>query len=303
MYSLAFIAVLLAIVAAVLAVKVHMLKKAADEIGKELEEVLSSDTNLLIRISSGDKHMRRLAGTLNVQLKELRSEKRRYQSGNREIKEAVTNISHDLRTPLTAIMGYTDLIRAEDISSDAARYLGIIEGRITSLSRLTNELFEYSLIVSEEAVTTEEVELNRALEESVAGYYGALKQKGLEVQTDITGTKVIRHMNKSALSRIFSNILSNIVKYSSGDMVGISLTEKGVICFSNEAETMDPVIVGRLFDRFYTVESGRKSTGLGLSIAKTLTEQMKGSIDAVYEEGRLKIYVVFPALIEKEGAK
>ena len=103
---------------------------------------------------------------------------------------------------------------------------------------------------------------------------------------------IVRRLDKKALLRIFENILGNAIKYSGGDL-RIRLSESGEICFSNHAPHLNEIQVQNLFDRFYTIESGKKSTGLGLSIAKTLTEQMHGSITARYHNRTLSIILVF----------
>ena len=100
-------------------------------------------------------------------------------------------------------------------------------------------------------------------------------------------------LDRSALSRVFSNLISNVIKYSDGDLK-IVLSENGEIAFSNMASGLDEIQVGRLFDRFYTVEAARKSTGLGLAISKTLVEEMNGTISAEYENGRLSVHIFFP---------
>ena len=106
--------------------------------------------------------------------------------------------------------------------------------------------------------------------------------------------KIVRMLNRNALSRIFGNIISNAVKYSDGDLV-ITLDKDGVITFANHTSALDEIRVGRLFDRFYTVESASAdSTGLGLSIAKVLTEQMGGEISAEYEDGMIRVKLSFP---------
>ena len=109
----------------------------------------------------------------------------------------------------------------------------------------------------------------------------------------MTEKRIVRTLNRASLSRVFSNLLSNAIKYSDGDL-RIVMNDAGEIIFSNSAASLSEVQVERLFDRFYTVENARKSTGLGLSIARTLVEQMGGSISAEYTGGRLSIRVRLP---------
>ena len=151
----------------VLAVRVYLLRRSAREIAAGLSARISTDTNTLIGISSRDRAMRALAESVNTELRALRRERRRLQQGDRELREAVTNISHDLRTPLTAICGYLELLEREEKSAAAARYLGQIENRTAALTRLTEELFRYSLVLADEAVELQPVVLNRVLEESL----------------------------------------------------------------------------------------------------------------------------------------
>lgn len=277
----------------VLLVKIYLLQKAAKEIENAFADRLITDTNTLIAISSRDKHMRSLANAINVQLRKLCAERHRFQQGDMELKNAVTNISHDLRTPLTAIYGYLDLLEQEELSVATERYVKIIRERADLLTELTEELFRYSVILTAESdMVKEPVVLNDILEESIAAFYTALCERNIMPKIQMTEQKIIRNLDPSALSRIFSNLLNNAIKYSDGDLE-ITLTEAGEIRFVNTASGLNEVQVGKLFDRFYTVDSARKSTGLGLAIARTLVEQMGGSISAGYEESRLSICIVF----------
>ena len=270
------------------------MRRSLREITAELEEKLGADTNTLLSISSSDAAVRALAANLNAQLRTLRRERRRLQSGDRELREAVTNISHDLRTPLTAICGYLELLKQEPQSEAAARYLALIAGRTRAMKQLTEELFRYSVVLAgEEGLHLEPVSLNGALEESLAGFYAALSERGITPEISIPETPVVRQLDRAALSRILGNILSNALKYSDGDL-SVTLLDTGELSFVNTASALDEVQVGRLFDRFYTVESARDSTGLGLSIARLLTEQMGGTITADYERPRFRICLVFP---------
>ena len=149
-------------------VKIFSIHKGIREITAAFSDRLTSDTNTLIDVSVHDRTVRRLAVSINEQLRLLRKQRHRYLSGDRELKEAVTNISHDLRTPLTAICGYLDLLEQEEKSENAARYLSYIEERAQTLKQLTEELFRYSVILStDEAMMTEPVNINAALEESI----------------------------------------------------------------------------------------------------------------------------------------
>ena len=293
MYLPIIACVLLAATVTVLLIKIYLMKKSAGEIAEKLSEKLSEDTNTLIDISSGDRDMRKLAESLNVQLKKLRRESLRYRRGDAELKEAVTNISHDLRTPLTAVSGYLNLLEREEKSDTVKTYLGHISNRTEAMKTLTEELFRYSIVASAKPLNYEKLCLNSVLEESLAEFYGAVVQRGITPEIEITEERVERPLDRFALKRIFGNIIGNAVKYSCGDLF-VTLTADGTITFSNTAEKLDSVTVGRFFDRFYTVESGRKSTGLGLSIARTLTERMGGSINAEYRDGKLYLILLFP---------
>lgn len=284
---------ILIVVVVILCIKIHFLHRAMEEMEAGFGERIAQDTNTLITISSGDRVARRLAGQLNDQLRLLRQERRRLQSGDRELKEAVTNISHDLRTPLTAICGYLDLLKGEEKSNTAKRYLSMIENRTEAMKMLTEELFHYSVITfEEEQMEYEEVVLNRVLEESISAYYGAFKKTGITPEIKMTEKKILRSLDKKTLQRILGNVISNGIKYSGGDFQ-IELTDYGEMNFTNTAPCLNAVQVGRLFQRFYTVAAARQSTGLGLSIAKNLTEKMGGKITAEYQNGRLCIKILF----------
>ena len=124
------------------------------------------------------------------------------------------------------------------------------------------------------------------------GYYAVLTEKGIYPDVNITDKHISAELNKEYLSRIFSNLLNNAVKYSDGDL-DIILSDTGEITFSNTAKGLSAVDAEQLFDRFYTVEAAHHSTGLGLSIARTLVRRMGGTITAEYTDSRLKIKIKF----------
>ncbi|MCI8968533.1 MAG: HAMP domain-containing histidine kinase [Lachnospiraceae bacterium] len=297
--GLCFFAALLFVIVLICGGKILRMRRSAREIAAAFADRLSTETNTLIDISSHDRYMCSLAADINTQLRKLRGERLRYQQGNREIMDAVTNISHDLRTPLTAICGYLDLLRQTELTADAVRYLDIIEERVDVLRQLTEELFGYSAAVSavgedgrDRHEEISEISLNAALEEILSVYYAALKKRRITPSVTMPEATVTRRLNKSLLFRIFGNIISNALKYSDGDLE-ITLSEQGEIVFANHAASLDELQVMRLFDRYYTVENAVGATGLGLSIARELTGQMGGTITAQYRDKMLRISLTF----------
>ncbi len=283
------------IASSVLAVKIYLIKKNIASIDAEFYEILNGDTNGLITIDGRDKSVRRLAANLNLRLKELRSLRLKYEHGDLELKNAVANVSHDLRTPLTAIIGYLELLEKEKMSADAKRYTRIIVNRIETLKQLAEELFRYSVVTSPDYDSPKErLCVNAVLEECIAAHYSSLVKAGITPQIIMPDIPVYRVVNRVALTRIFSNLLGNAIKYSDGDL-SITLTKECEISFSNTATKLTEVQVHRLFDRFYTVENARESTGLGLSISRVLAEKSGGEIRAEYADKILTVTVSLPS--------
>lgn len=295
MIWLSVICVLIFIASSVLAVKIYLIKKNIASIDAEFYEILNGDTNGLITIDGRDKSVRRLAANLNLRLKELRSLRLKYEHGDLELKNAVANVSHDLRTPLTAIIGYLELLEKEKMSADAKRYTRIIVNRIETLKQLAEELFRYSVVTSPDYDSPKErLCVNAVLEECIAAHYSSLVKVGITPQIIMPDIPVYRVVNRVALTRIFSNLLGNAIKYSDGDL-SITLTKECEISFSNTATKLTEVQVHRLFDRFYTVENARESTGLGLSISRVLAEKSGGEIRAEYADKILTVTVSLPS--------
>ncbi len=289
-----FLCAILAVTVLALGLHIWSMRRAARQIVRELSEKLSEDTNTLISLSTSDREIRRLAAALNRELRTLRAQRLRYRQGDQELKDAVTNASHDLRTPLTAICGYLELLEREPMGDDARRYLDCIGERAQAMKQLTEELFRYSVALSTGSeLVLEEVDLNAALEQAAAGFYAALTARGIQPAIHMPQARVIRSLDRAALSRILSNLFSNALKYSDGDL-DVTLTAAGSIAFSNAAKDLDPVQVGRLFDRFFSLEAARNSTGLGLAIARTLAERMGGAVTAEHRQGRLTVTLSFP---------
>lgn len=286
---LIIIGILLLTVAALTA-RLCFMRKSAREIAEGIRDRLAADTNTLIDISSNDRYMRQIAAEINLQLRLLRKEHNRYQQGDLELKESVTNISHDLRTPLTAICGYLDLLEGEEKSENAERYIEVIRNRSDALIQLTEELLQYSVVTASQELSYARMDLVKALEESLLSFYAVMQERGIQPEIKLPSEPVYRELDESAVSRIFSNIINNALKYSDGDF-SLEMDDTGKMAFTNTAKNLNSVDVEKLFNRYYTVEAAGKSTGLGLSIARTLAERMNGSISAEYSEQKLTVFV------------
>ena len=282
---------------AVLILKITILKGSIRQIRREFKERDELNSSAKIGISFRDADLCGLTDDLNKTLEKMRKKYNLYVQGDSEVKQTIGNASHDLRTPLTAIIGYLELAKGKmQAGEDITSYLDIIENRARYMKELTDELFEFSGIIGDndrEELQTEEIEINRVLEDSIIDYYSVLSENGIEPLVEITEEPVVRSLNRHALERIFANLLSNAVKYSQGDLK-ITLAGSGEITFENYAPELTEIQVQQLFDRFYTVRTGRNSTGLGLAIARNLVTQLNGTIAAKRIEKNLVIRISFP---------
>ena len=263
------------------------------EIEDNLDIILSNDTNRLITISTSNKRLNRLTANLNTNLRKIRKLEITYKNGNKELQESITNISHDLRTPLTAIKGYIDLIKKEKSKKKIVEYLKIIENKSEDLVILTEQLYDYSKSLDlKDKLKKEKVCINDILEDTVLSYYALIKKKNLTPEINITTKRIYRKIDKNMAIRILENIISNTIKYTDED-IKITLLDNGKIIIKNKSQALDNTTVNKIFNRYYTIESGSNTSGIGLSIAKQLVKINGGEITAKYSRGYLIVELEF----------
>lgn len=252
------------------------------------------DTNSIITISSSDKSIKNLATSLNNQLIELRTQKLEYTNGNQELKEIITNISHDLRTPLTAIKGYIDILKEENLSKKQKKYLNIIHEKSQELVNITEQLLNFSKAIDLENISIQKEKccINEILEETLISYYEIFKEKNINPNIQICSEKIYKNLNKNSLIRILENIFSNAFKYSNGDFK-VELKKDGTITFSNKSNILDSTTVSKIFNRYFSVENAKESVGIGLAIVKQLVELNNGKIYANYINETFSINITF----------
>ena len=288
-----YLFVIASIIIIALIIKIFVMKNAIKEIEEKFDFIIESDTNNLITISTNDIDLKQLAKKINQNLKKIRELEIQYNQGNEELKRSITNISHDLRTPLTAIRGYLDLIEHKNLTEKQENYLLFIDEKVKILTDLTEQLFNFSKSLdSYQDIKKQNVVLNSVLEETICASYDLFMQHNINPKIYITKEKNIKQIDENMLKRIFENIISNEIKYSD-EFLEIKLNKNGKIIFRNKTKNLDKTSVEKIFDRYYTVENAKKSTGIGLSIAKQLVELNNGTISANYEDGYLIIEIYF----------
>ena len=288
-----YLCIIILLITSIISIKYILLKLSLNKLYKDFELILNSDTNNLLTISCNDKNLKEFINKLNKNLKKLRKLELEYNQGNINLKHTITNISHDLRTPLTAIKGYLDILDKKNFTKEQIKYFNIINTKVNDLVNLTEELFNYSKILDKAyLIKKEQVCLNIVLEEVLCSYYDLFKNNNIIPKIDITSNKIIKEIDLICFKRIIENIISNLLKYSNKSIY-IKLDNTGSITFINKTKKLDKVSVGKIFDRYFTIESSKKSNGIGLSIAKELVILNNGEITAKYINNKLIIKIVF----------
>ena len=288
-----YLCIIILFITSIISIKYILLKLSLNKLYKDFELIINSDTNNLLTISCNDKNLKEFINKLNKNLKKLRKLELEYNQGNINLKHTITNISHDLRTPLTAIKGYLDILDKKNFTKEQIKYFNIMNTKVNDLVNLTEELFNYSKILDKAyLIKKEQVCLNIVLEEVLCSYYDLFKNNNIIPKIDITSNKIIKEIDLICFKRIIENIISNLLKYSNKSIY-IKLDNTGSITFINKTKKLDKVSVGKIFDRYFTVESSKKSNGIGLSIAKELVILNNGEITAKYINNKLIIKIVF----------
>lgn len=223
----------------------------------------------------------------------LKASKRRTEN---ELKQAVANMSHDLRTPLTSILGYIQMAESDDVTDDEKReYLAIAKKRAKRLETLLNDFFELSVIESMDyQLKSERINLKGLTVDILMSFFDRFKDKNIEPIINISDDDIFITSDQSAVTRVIENLIINAVTHSTGNIT-ISLEKKeskASFTIRNDANNLTENDVDRLFDRFYMADQTRsgKGTGLGISIVKSLMLKMNGEIAAGFKDEQLIIH-------------
>lgn len=252
-----------------------------------------------LRLSLPNKNIENLIAEINTLIDDKRKIENIYKEKDMELREAIANMSHDLRTPLTSIMGYVYLLNDDKLDKEERKeYLKIIEKRSAVLNDLITNFYGLSRIQADQyEIKLEPVNLELVLGEIIAAFYETLDYKFGEPEINIEEGLGPVLGDKQALNRIFTNLIENIIKHGEGE-VKISLKKKKkyiVMEFSNKAEDLESKDVNRIFEKFFTKDRMRtgQNTGLGLAIVKLLVEKQGQKIEAKKVGNRLVINIIW----------
>ncbi|MGM9988360.1 MAG: sensor histidine kinase [Bacillaceae bacterium] len=263
-----------------------------------IAQIKKSDGQYIsMRVKSVDKDIESLANEVNHLYNQLQQQRVHFEQQEKQLRQSITNVSHDLRTPLTSIKGYVQLVEQESsIGQESQKYIEIIKRRIENLQELINAFYDLSRIEENEypfQYTT--VKLNEALAENLVMYYEEFIAKGVEPIVDIKENIPVVITDKQVINRIFSNIIANMLKHGEAP-IEISLYDNKqeiITEFKNHTSTVTSESVNRLFDRFYSGDTSRSggASGVGLSITKVFVEKLGHKIEASLNEDMLCIRI------------
>ena len=214
------------------------------------------------------------------------------------LKETITNLSHDIRTPLTSLDGYFQLLAQSDSEEEQRHYIEVIQSRISSLKDILEELFTYTKLQNEQyELKMETVDFGKCVYDTVFSFYDEFQTKGLEPEIDFCEGNILIEGNTEAIRRILQNIIKNALVHGSQKIRMKLFSENNDIIFlcENDLENPGDIDIKKIFSKFYKADTARTSntTGLGLSIAKSLVERMDGTIIAKIVNDMFLIRVMF----------
>lgn len=272
-------------------------KREFRRINKQITENVDEYAN--IKTKSVDKDIENLVESINLIFDSRQKIVAEKNKNEEKIRQSISNMSHDLRTPLTSIMGYLQMIKSEKSSeADKKEYMDIVEKRTKSLQQLISSFYDLSRMEGNEYnFNYKKVNLSSILCENIAVFYNDFRNNNIEPIIEIDENVKDIISDDGAINRIFSNLIINMIKHGE-NFVKITLRQENDVIiteFINKATRLTQENVDKLFDRFYTVDNSRsdKNTGLGLYITRIMVEKLGHSISSKIDNGYLIIEIIW----------
>ncbi len=290
--------IVLSIALLIMTIKYILYRRQVKSICRQLELLEKEVTNYRVRTDISEKEVKALAEHINYICDSHNQKEILLVKKDKHLKETLTNVSHDIRTPLTSLKGYFQLLMSEEDAEQKLKYADVMSERMNNLSDLLDELFTYTKLQNEDyKLELGEHDMTKLVLDTIFSFYDMFKKKGYEPELDIDEKSCMVTCNDIAVKRVVSNIIKNAVLHGAGEVrLSYKIFEKNVVfTCENEVEHPEDIEVKHIFDRFYKADKARseKSTGLGLAIAKEMVEKMGGSISAGLEGNVFRIEVRF----------
>lgn len=274
------------IAAAGLGLYARGLRRQIRDICAQSEFIEKHDSNKLISVDIHDKAVLELVSCMNGLLEEKRRVTIQAKNNERNFKDTISGISHDIRTPLTSLYGYFQMLQDVADGASKEKYTQIINSRILELQNMTEQLFTFVKLENPSyTLDCESVNLTQTLCDVMFSFYGDFEQNAMEPKVDLPSEIYHINANEAAVRRVLQNLVKNALTHGCRELsVGMKSRDEWVeISVSNQVAEDESIDVSRVFEKFYKADSSRHksgSTGLGLFIARTLTERMGGKICA-----------------------
>jgi len=290
--------ILLSLISAVLVFYILAYKRQVKMTCRRLAFMSKNETNMQLPNISAAKELNELAENINNMLDIMRKNTLKAKENENALKEAITNLSHDIRTPLTSLDGYFQLLMMSGSDEERSHYTNIIQVRIASLKNMLEELFSYTKLQNENFVLpVSRLDFSRVVLQTVFSFYNEFKNRHDEPETNFSEESMYISGNPEALQRILQNIIKNALLHGEKQIIFELKKENGNAVFicSNHINPDSIPDADMVFTRFYKADKARThmSSGLGLAIAKGLTDKMNGSISASCENSIFKIRLEF----------
>lgn len=292
-----------ATVAAIIAILIlNAYRRQVKKTCRQLTFLKENQTNLHLTSELPFQELYDLIDSINDVMDLSREMQNNSRQSEDSLKETITNLSHDIRTPLTSLDGYFQLLSQSTSEEERQHYIEVIQSRIASLKDLLEELFTYTKLQNENYVLAlEMLDFGKCVFDTVFSFYDEFQRKSIEPQIDFCEDRLPMLGNLEATRRALQNIIKNALEHGQKQIVFITKSEEEQVIFRcmNDVENLDEIDMTQVFSRFYKADSARSSTstGLGLSIAKGLVEKMGGSITAEINENLFCVEIRFPMIV------
>jgi signal transduction histidine kinase len=290
----------LTVIIVILSAYLIFLRLALSKTTQQMEDIEKHpERNRQLKAITNDTKLEELLNRINYIYRARQQERIVYQRSETKIRREIENISHDLRTPLTSILGYLELMEESTSEQEKAQYLDIIRKRAKVLQGFIQDFYEISRIEGDDyPLLLDAVAVQGMLKDTVVAYYRSFEDKRIEVSVDLEEKPVFIIADKIQFNRILNNLIQNALKYAEKKFILRQFIFAGscILQFMNDRNNIPEEEIKLIFERFYSGDKSRgsQSTGLGLTITKILVEKMKGTIEARFEDDLFVIEIRWP---------